>query len=265
MVVHYHGGALIGGARGQMWEGFRAALLDAGVVVVSVDYRLAPETKLPDIVEDVRDAYQWVREAGPASFGADPERIGITGESAGGYLTLLCGTVLQPRPKALASLFGYGDILGDWYAKPDAFYLQQPLVDENKARESVGTMPLTEPAGPEVRWKFYLWTRQTGRWVQEVSGLDPEDDREALVRYCPAYNVTPDYPPTFLYHGTADTDVPCAQSEQMAQALKAAGVEHEFFTHPGGGHGVPEAGTEANAELLDRATRFVTSHLGAGT
>ena len=49
------------------------ALLDAGYVVVSIDYRLAPQVKLPAILEDVRDACDWVRERGPELFRIEPD------------------------------------------------------------------------------------------------------------------------------------------------------------------------------------------------
>ena len=68
MVVWIHGGALIMGHRGGIDRALLGALTKAGYVVVSIDYRLAPETKLPAIVEDVQDACRWVRERGPKLF-----------------------------------------------------------------------------------------------------------------------------------------------------------------------------------------------------
>ncbi len=71
-----HGGALIMGSR----EGLPAYQLErylaAGLTVVSIDYRLAPETKMPAIIEDVRDAYAWILREGPALFGLDGDRVG---------------------------------------------------------------------------------------------------------------------------------------------------------------------------------------------
>ena len=73
-----HGGALMIGARGLVGNyPVIERFLDAGFVLVSVDYRLAPETKVPQIIEDIQDAYRWVREEGPTLFGADPDRIAI--------------------------------------------------------------------------------------------------------------------------------------------------------------------------------------------
>src|SRR5262245_33503465 len=68
VIVWIHGGALILGHRGMLDADQRQLYLQAGYVVVAIDYRLAPETKLPAIVEDVRDACQWVRNQGPKLF-----------------------------------------------------------------------------------------------------------------------------------------------------------------------------------------------------
>jgi acetyl esterase/lipase len=81
--------------------------------VVAIDYRLAPEAKLPAIVDDLRDAAAWIREQGPARFGIASERLAVAGHAAGGYLTLLSGHAVEPRPRALVSFYGYGDIAGD--------------------------------------------------------------------------------------------------------------------------------------------------------
>ena len=83
---------------------FSLRVAATGFVIVSIDYRLAPETKLPAIIEDVQDAWRWLRQEGPKRFGIDPERMAAAGGSAGGYLTLMTGFCLKPRPRALVSL-----------------------------------------------------------------------------------------------------------------------------------------------------------------
>ena len=94
-----HGGALIMGSRKGLDVRFCAELLKRNFAIVSIDYRLAPETKLPGIIEDVQDAWRWVRQEGPKRFGIDPDRIATAGGSAGGYLTLMTGFCLGPRPR----------------------------------------------------------------------------------------------------------------------------------------------------------------------
>src|SRR5438876_5746407 len=118
VVIWIHGGALIMGHRGGIDGTLRDKLVNAGYAVVSIDYRLAPETKLPAILEDVQDACKWVREKGPELFHIDPRKIAVMGGSAGGYLTLTTGYRVEPRPVALVSFWGYGDVAGAWYSRP---------------------------------------------------------------------------------------------------------------------------------------------------
>ena len=120
--VWIHGGALISGSR-RLGPDARVlrSLLDSGFAVVSIDYRLAPETKLPGIIEDVQDAFRWIR-ASADKLHIQTDRLVVCGGSAGGYLTLMTGFCVHPRPAALVSYWGYGDIAGSWYSRPDPFY-----------------------------------------------------------------------------------------------------------------------------------------------
>src|SRR5579859_5302712 len=97
VLMWIHGGALIFGGR-QGLPRIAPELMAAGVVIVSIDYRLAPETRLPELVDDVADAYRWICRDGPELFKADPHRVAIAGGSAGGYLTLLMGCRVSPPP-----------------------------------------------------------------------------------------------------------------------------------------------------------------------
>ncbi len=125
--------------------------LTAGYTVVSIDYRLAPETKLQAIFEDVRDAYDWVISQGPELFNVDPDRLAVIGHSAGGYLTLMAGFLFHPRPKALVSFYGYGDILGDWYSRPDPYYNLEPALAPETACKGVGgPRGYGKPSGPAL-------------------------------------------------------------------------------------------------------------------
>jgi acetyl esterase/lipase len=157
-----HGGAPIMGSRKFTPDHFHSSLLNGGYVVVSIDYRLAPETKLPAIIEDLRDGYRWMRTEGSKRFGIDPNRIAAGGGSAGGYLTLMSGFCVEPRPRALVSYYGYGTIDSPWYTEPDDFYRKQPLVSKEEAKVAVGKTVISEPPEHSARGRFYLYTRQQG-------------------------------------------------------------------------------------------------------
>jgi acetyl esterase/lipase len=261
VVVWIHGGALIMGHRVGIDRALLGALTGAGYVVASIDYRLAPETKLPAIVEDVQDACRWVRERGPELFRIVPGRLAVMGGSAGGYLTLMAGFRVEPRPKALVSFWGYGNIAGAWYSRPDPFYRTRPLVSEEEARGAVGRAVLSEDPGRNDRSRFYLYCRQQGLWPKEVAGHDPDAEPRAFDPFCPVRNVTAAYPPTLLVHGTRDTDVPYEQSELMDRELARKGVEHELITVPGGTHGLGGTDPAVLADIRRRVLAFLAGHL----
>jgi acetyl esterase/lipase len=259
-VMWIHGGALIMGSRKWPDAGFFAALRQRGFVIVSIDYRLAPETKLPGIIEDVQDAWRWMRQEGPKRFGIDPEGMATAGGSAGGYLTLMTGFCLEPRPRVLISYYGYGDITTPWFSKPDAFYRRRQLVSKEEAYRSVGRRELSEPPTPDQREQFYLYCRQQGAWPNEVAGHDPHGEPKWFDAYCPIRNVTAAYPPTLLIHGTADTDVPYSESKNMADKLAESSVTHELITVTGAGHGLSGAKPDKVAQIAQQAAEYIKSH-----
>ncbi len=261
VTVWIHGGALISGSR-RLPPNSRVlrSLLEAGFAVISIDYRLAPETKLPGIIEDVQDAFRWVR-SNAGTLHIEPDRLGVCGGSAGGYLTLMTGFCVDPRPKALVSYWGYGDIVGSWYSRPDPFYLREPGVTSEAARAAVGSTPVSEPPPNNNRGRFYLYCRQQGTWPKEVAGHDPDTEDGWFERYCPIRNVKRQYPPTMLVHGAADTDVPYEQSKLMADRLRQAGVEHQLVTVPDGSHGIGNIAPEEQDRIYREAAMFLTKHV----
>ena len=256
VAVWIHGGALIFGSRHGLNARVLRTLLGAGFVVISIDYRLAPETKLPAIIEDVQDAFRWIR-AQADTLHIDADRVAVCGGSAGGYLTLMTGFCVKPRPKALVSFWGYGDIAGTWYSRPDPFYLKQPAVPREEAFATVGREPLSEPAENNSRGRFYLYCRQQGIWPKEVAGHDPDTEDRWFDSYCPIRNVTRDYPPTMLVHGTEDTDVPYAQSAAMAERLGKASVERQLVPVAGGGHGISNIAADEQDRVYREAAAFL--------
>jgi acetyl esterase/lipase len=259
VVLHIHGGALISGSRKYLQKWQANQLLSAGFAIVSIDYRLAPETKLFGILEDIQDALAWVKGEGASLFGYNPNRLAVMGGSAGGYLSLMCGT-FAVKPKAIVSFYGYGDILGEWYTRPSGFYCQRPLITKEEAVASVGKRTIS--AGGGKRYTFYFYCRQQGIWPEAVSGYHPLADHEKLLQACPADNIGPDYPPALLLHGDQDTDVPYEQSVQMAQALGKRGIEHRLVTIPGGGHGFDGDSQKPEVrQVFEGVVDFLQNHL----
>ncbi len=264
VVVWIHGGALINGHR----ESFPAWLFEAarenGWVLVSIDYRLAPETPLPEIIADLEDAFRWIREQGPPLFQADPTRVAAVGGSAGGYLALTAGFKIKPPLSAVVSLWGYGDLVGPWYSEPS----QHPrhhriMMSSDEAWGQVSGTPVSDSRERQGNGgAFYQFCRQQGLWPKAVSGWDPKSEAEKFAPFMPLKNVTTNYSPTLLIHGDRDTDVPYEQSELMAAEFKRQSVPHELITVAGAEHGLAGGEAQAVNSAYAQAVKFLKTDLG---
>ena len=218
-IIWIHGGALIFGSRTDLPEEQMKFYLKAGYSVISIDYRLAPETKLPEIVEDIKDAVQWVRANGPHLLRIDSTKIFIIGHSAGAYLTLMSGYFLRNPPQGIVSFYGYGSILSEWFNKPDSFYSTKNLISEEKATKLIQDSIITGFSSND-RNDLYYYGRQRGIWPRIISNHDPIKEPEWFNRYCPIKNINSNYPPVLLLHGDKDLDVPFIESVLMDKELE---------------------------------------------
>jgi acetyl esterase/lipase len=248
--------------------------LQAGYVVVSIGHWLGPESKLPEIAQDLEDAYAWICAQGPTLLRIDPTRIAIVGHSSGGYLALLGGVLLlrrreQPRPKALVSLYVFGNLTGDWTVLPNASFNPWPLIAREEALTTVGTTKEIACGGlqysDEARPKFFHYCKRQGCWTHEATGLDPRKatDRTALTQWEPLAHLSADFPPTLLIHGEQDKDVPVAQSILVADELQKLQVTHILGTNPAWEHlfDLTLAGDAEVQAVLDQMVAFLQTHV----
>lgn len=234
LIVYIHGGGLIWGTREDVHAEQIALYNQYGFHFCSIDYRLAPESTLPDITSDIQDALIWLKETGKETFDYDPERIAVVGSSAGGYLALFAGT-LSFKPKAIVSFYGYGNILGDWYTKPSPHFTNMTTVPKMLADQLIQPHPISG-APIERRYAIYLYCRQQGTWLDYVTNWNPFADTDKLHAYCPIEKVNVDYPATLLLHGDQDEDVPYEESVKMNKKIQDLGGSSQLITIPNGKH-----------------------------
>lgn len=263
VLVWIHGGAIINGGRQSVSKPVLETFLGAGYAIVSIDYRLAPETKLPHIIEDLEDAFKWLRKDGPRLFHVDTSKIAVAGGSAGGCLTLTSGFRVDPPPTVLVSFYGYGDLIGDWYSTPS------PHARHNREKISWGEVA-DIPHGPVVAnsedregngGRFYQYSRQQGLWPKLVSGWDPHTEPEKFYPFMAVKNVTSNYPPTLLIHGTNDTDVPYEQSVMMAEQFRQHSVDHKLISIQNAEHGLKDGDPEEIARAYAAVLPFVDKYM----
>ena len=263
VVVWIHGGALIMGHRDGISGRVRNYAKSRGVALVSIDYRLAPETKIPEIIEDVEDAFRWIRGPAAERFQLDANRIAVTGGSAGGYLALVSGYRVQPRPRALVAFWGYGDLIGAWYSSPSAHARHnrvKPTREEAWKQVSGGAVADSRDRDGNGSL-FYVYCRQTGQWPKNVSGWDPHAEPDKFFPYMPVKNVTADWPPTLMIHGTDDTDVPHQQSVMMAAEFSKHGIDHRLISIEKGEHGLGGGDSERIEQAYQDAEEFLDRFL----
>lgn len=207
--LHIHGGGYIIGQPEMTDARNRLLARDLNCVVVSVDYRLAPETAFPGAVEDCYAALRWLH-AEAATLGVDTDRIAIGGESAGGGLT--AGLALLAR---------------DRNEVPLAFQLLiYPMLDDR-----TGT---TVEASPMVG--EFGWSRESNRfgWAA-LLGRDPGGaDTSPYAAAARADDLT-GLPPAYIAIGTLDLFL--EENIEYARRLMRAGVPTELRVYPGAYHG----------------------------
>lgn len=233
VVIYIHGGGLLWGTKEELSEEMIQLYGRNGYALFSINYRLAPETKLPEILEDIADALQWIQTEGPKLFSINPKKVAIVGSSAGAFLALSTGT-LKNKPVAIVSFSGYGDLTADWATHPSTYYLEKDLVTKNMLQNSLTKEVKTE-ASVQERFLLYLYARQSGEWMQQITGRYPLTNQE-LSKYSPIFHITESYPPTLFLHGTNDQDVPYVQSVFMRAALIKEHVKTKLITIPNGEH-----------------------------
>ena len=237
LVVMIHGGGWARGGRFDMgltkWAGYLAS---AGLAVVSIDYRLAPETRYPDSFRDCLDAVDWAVD-NAADLGADPERIGLWGDSAGGHLALLLATS-QTNPS---------------YSGP------RLRVDGERLRAAVAFYPPTDL----LRLHRAEQRGGVSTTVLDFIGVEPEADPERWRQASPSEQVHRGLPPILLLQGTRDLLVPHSQAVRFAEKLAALGAPHELHLVQDGVHGFDRVAPKAEAlTLIRRSREFLCEHLG---
>jgi acetyl esterase len=232
LVVFLHGGGWALGSIETYDAPLRALANASGAVVVSVEYRLTPEHRFPAAVNDSLMAVRWAAAEG-GQLGADPSRLAVAGDSAGGNLAAVCARSLRGEVDLRLQVLIYPVTDGG--------------VNTPSFREFGERFGLTA-AGMRRFWELYL------------DGADAASDPDAApLRDPDLRGVAP------AYVLTADHDVLRDEGEAYAHALRDAGVDVELHRWPGTIHGfirwlaATEVAGEAISEVGDRLRRALAA------
>jgi acetyl esterase/lipase len=230
VVVEIHGGGWQQGSRLLSLASSTTAadLVAAGIMVASVDYRLAPRDPWPDQIIDVECAVRFLR-AHAADLGIEPDRIAALGTSAGGQL---------------ASLLGMAAVAHEWD--------QGPYLDQSSRVDVV-----VDQFGP-ADLTATDWPHDTAVMIRRVFGAYPTPANPVLKAASPVTYAAAADAPFLIVQGTDDQVVPLSQSEELASRLRAAGVPVQLVLVARGRHGLVTPGESPSPAAI---STLITAYL----
>ena len=202
--------------------------LKRGYTIFAVVHGSQPKFTIPEILQDMHRAVRFIRTHA-SDYHIDPDRIGITGGSAGGHLSLMMGTTgkdgdpnakdpvdrASSKVQAVACFFPPTDFFN--YGKP--------------GEDALGRGVLAAFKAP---FDFHVFDNKTHAYVP----ITDEEERHRIGKeISPNEQVTSHSAPTLIIHGDVDKLVPMQQSELIVARLRAAGVPAELIVKKGGNHG----------------------------
>ncbi|ACS86940.1 alpha/beta hydrolase [Musicola paradisiaca] len=202
----------------------RVQLAEAGYVVASMEYRVAPTVVFPAPLEDVKSAIRFLR-ANAGKFGIDASHIAVFGASAGGYLSAFAGATNGDKQfdkgenlnqnsevQAVIDFYGLSDLTRVGEGFPDNVVQKHASASSTEAIWVNGTSVFNE-GGPITRFP------------EKAAAANP-------INY-----ISKATPPYLIMHGTADTVVSPHQTERLHQALREKGIESSYYRVKGAEHG----------------------------
>ena len=245
-IVYFPGGGFTSADHEKFIE-MRMALAQAGFVVAAAEYRVVPD-RYPAPVVDAKAAVRYLR-AHASEYGIDPERIGVLGDSAGGYVVQMLGTTngdpqfeqgdnlnQSSAVQAVVSMYGISNLLNIGEGFPQAIQRvhQSPAVTE--------ALLLNGPA------------------FATSPGAPIDSNPAQALQASPMGHLDGPKPPFLLMHGSADTLVSPVQTAQLYQALLARGNRVSYVLVEGAEHGnIPWF----QAPIVERVVAWFKQTLGA--
>jgi len=245
-IVYFPGGGFTSAAWNKFIE-MRMALASAGFVVAAAEYRTVPDT-FPAPVIDGKAAVRYLREHA-AEYGIDPSRIGVLGDSAGGYMAQMLALTNGEKTfdrgdnlaqssdvQAAATLYGISNLLNIGEGFPQAI---------QKVHQS-----------PAVTEALLVHGSAFRDWPGATIASDPQKALAAS----PMGHIRGKKPPFLIMHGSADTLVSPVQSQQLYRALKKEGNPADYVLLEGAEHGDD---SWYQKPVIERVVNWFKTTLGA--
>lgn len=251
VVIFYHGGAWIGGAKEAIninrFNGAVNQLREKGYAVVSVDYTLASleQSPFPSCIIDAFDAIKWV-ESHAIEYQFDLNNVGVFGESAGAHIALMTAfsDVNDFSPSSLSNI--QIDYVVDVYGPTHLERLYETnLVD------SLITIIAKAPERLQACINI----------PEQLFGFDPKEDstrtKNFAALYSPLSYIHPQIPPLLIIHGAQDKVVPPQQSSLLIAKLNEMQLGYEYHEIENMNHAFIGASNEQREEVQNWIASFI--------
>lgn len=217
-LIYFHGGGFMFGNRKQGLENvLRDKLLASKIAVVSADYRLAPESKLEDILKDVSDVVTWIKIDG-GRFSIDTNKVAVAGGSAGGYLALSTGFDSKFAPDAIIDI-----------SAPTGFSMEGIQTGDLSLLENVRKDSIASHGDYASRMDLWRYLGKNGLALYEIFGFDPVKEPKKLERYTLTNRIKAGYPPTLIIHAKNDRAVKFNDAKAFYDFLQEKGIPSELY------------------------------------
>ncbi len=182
-LIYFHGGGFVSGNKEDFPKEIKRFFLNLGLEIITLDYPLAPETKLDDIIA-------WCIKNIP-----DTNDLIYFGRSAGAFLAFACAQ--YKKPKAIIDFYGYSRLNKDWMNKNP--YINIPKISKNSFDKLIDS-------GLKDRYSVYIYARQNKQWFNFLDTDEIELNLDNI-------------PPTFIWHSLFDPDVPYKEAKWIYEKV----------------------------------------------
>ena len=215
-IIYFHGGGLLYGVRDDLPEIYINKFLNSGYDFLTLDYPLAPESKLEVILKASYEEILYYLENHHSVFALDDNKYVLFGRSAGAYLCfMMCHRLIKNnsiKPMSVISLYGYARLDEFQFNTPSKHYKKLAQVSDDSIEKIISDSPVTY--GPmHLRFSLYIKARQEGTWIKSIC------EEEDPTKYSLDEDKLKNFPPTILAAATLDPDVPYKISKTLSKLI----------------------------------------------
>lgn len=232
VLIYYHGGGLMYGSGSDLPAPYVQSICNAGYHLMCMNYLLAPESPLSEILESAYCGLIWLLQNRKEVLGQSDCPYILFGRSAGAFLAVTLANRMEKeggeRPVALWLFYGYYHLRHPEFTGPSQYYQSLPTIPSELIPSYCQSNPRFQ-ASVEERYFLYVYARQQGKWPQLLRAAKGEEVSRSQLALLP---------PAFLTASTGDRDVPFIFSQTMhisipnSDFLPVYGLEHDYDRDP---------------------------------